>query len=913
MCVQGSPPGLPPLTPGGRARGRRIGPWLIPVLLLGAPRAARAQEPSLPEGFRDAVVFSGLVRPTAVRFSRDGRAFVAEKSGLIKVFNGLDDPSPDVVADLRTNVHDFWDRGLLGLALDPDFPARPFLYVLYTYDAEIGGTAPRWGDSCPNPPGATGDGCVVSGRLSRLMVGTDNRLLGSELPLIENHWCQQYPSHSVGGLVFGPEGALYVSAGDGASFNFVDYGQGGGGPESPIPRNPCGDPPAGAGGAQSPPLAEGGALRSQDLRTPNDPVTLDGAILRVDPATGEAWPSNPLAGGDPEDDRIIAFGFRNPFRLTLRPGSDEVWIGDVGWFTWEEIDRLAAPDVSPVRNFGWPCYEGTSRQGGYDSADLAICEGLYTADPQATVAPFYSYGHDSHVGPGGDRCGTGGASVAGLAFYPGGSYPAEYDGALFFADYTRRCIYVMRRGGDGELDPGTRDAFDANAAGPVDLQAGPGGDIYYVDFDGGTIRRIEHFALNHPPVAVARADPAAGPEPLTVRFDGSGSSDPDPGTTLFYAWDLDGDGLFDDSTQAAPEFTYTAPGTYVVGLRVSDDDGATAVDRITVVVGNRPPAATIQTPPATLTWRVGEILTFSGTGVDPDDGPLPSSALRWEVALHHCSANLQSCHEHFLQEFLATDHCVLTAPDHEWFAFLEVTLIATDSRGLSGRADVTLYPRFATLYFETDPTGLELVVGGAAETTPFARPVILGSLSSISAPALQSRDGFLYTWVWWSDGGVRSHEVVAGETPVFCLATYRRCEPVEACDGLDNDCNGITDDAPAPEEPPRLAVDDRRLTWSLSEGASLYEVVSGDLETLRLTAGDFSQATFDCLGHDLLNPTLGHLPQPDPGRGLWYLVRAGNCGGYGTFESSGPGQEGLRTPEIEASPGACQPPPEPVP
>ena len=80
----------------------------------------------------------------------------------------------DVFADLRTNVHNFWDRGLLGMALHPNFPATPRVYVLYTYDAAIGGTPPRWGtvggtsDPCPNPPGATADGCVVSGRLSIL-------------------------------------------------------------------------------------------------------------------------------------------------------------------------------------------------------------------------------------------------------------------------------------------------------------------------------------------------------------------------------------------------------------------------------------------------------------------------------------------------------------------------------------------------------------------------------------------------------------------------------------------------------------------------------------------------------------------------------------------------------------------------
>ncbi len=109
----------------------------------------RTGSPGLLPGFQETVAFSGLTHPTSVRFSPDGRVFVAEKSGLIKVFDTLSDTSATVVADLRTKVHDYWDRGLLGFQLDPEFPAKPFLYVSYSHDAAIGATAPRWGDSAP--------------------------------------------------------------------------------------------------------------------------------------------------------------------------------------------------------------------------------------------------------------------------------------------------------------------------------------------------------------------------------------------------------------------------------------------------------------------------------------------------------------------------------------------------------------------------------------------------------------------------------------------------------------------------------------------------------------------------------------------------------------------------------------------
>ncbi|MGH9250232.1 MAG: PQQ-dependent sugar dehydrogenase, partial [Acidimicrobiales bacterium] len=529
------------------------------VVVVGPTEPAAAA--SLPPGFQEEIVFSGLTEPTAVRFSPDGRVFVAEKSGLVKVFDNLSDTTPSVFTDLRTQVHNFWDRGLLDVALAPNFPADPWVYVLYTFDAAVGGTAPRWGsvggtsDGCPTPPGATGDGCVVAGRLSRLQA-SGNVAVGAEQVLVED-WCQQYPSHSIGSLAFGADGALYVSGGDGASFNFVDYGQDG------TPINPCGDPPGGVGGSMSPPTAEGGALRSQDVRTMGDPAGLNGAILRVDPATGAGLPDNPMAASsDANARRIVGYGLRNPFRITTRPGTNEVWIGDVGWSSWEEINRLVDPTAAPVDNFGWPCYEGDGRQGGYDAANLSICENLYAAGTTAVEAPYFRYHHNDLVVPN-EVCPKGGSSVAGtsFAFSSGGSYPAEYRGALFFADYTRRCIWAIPTGANGLPDIAKRRTFVGGAAQPVDLEIGPGGDLFYVDL-GGTIRRIRYFNQNQPPIAVASADPTNGAAPLTVAFDGTASSDPDAGDTLSVEWDLDGDGAYDDSTAAQPTFTYTTPAAY---------------------------------------------------------------------------------------------------------------------------------------------------------------------------------------------------------------------------------------------------------------------------------------------------------------------------------------------------------------
>jgi glucose/arabinose dehydrogenase/PKD repeat protein len=764
----------------GRRSSKRFG-WfgaLVATTALASSVAVvgTATQPAaaatLPPGFQESTVLSGLTNPTVVRFSADGRIFVAEKRGVIKVFDSLADTTPTVFADLNVNVYNFWDRGLLGMALAPNFPTDPYVYVLYTYDHELGSSAaaPRWGtpgvysDPCPTPPGPNADGCVVSARLSRLQAA-GNVMTGAEQVLVED-WCQQYPSHSIGTVEFGRDGALYASGGDGASFGFVDYGQDGN------PLNPCGDPPGAAGSVLSPPTAEGGALRSQDLRTTNDPVSLDGTIIRVSPATGAGLPDNPLsASSDPNARRIIAHGLRNPFRFTDRPGTDEMWVGDVGWNDWEEINVISDVDDAAVENFGWPCYEGAGRQAGYDGANLNICENLYGA-PGAVTAPYHAYHHSSRVVPN-ETCPTGSSSVAGLEFEfsaAQNSYPAEYDSALFFADYSRDCIWAMLKGANGNPAPGQIRTFVAGAANPVNLETGPGGDLFYVDFDGGTIRRIQFFNANQPPTAVAGATPTTGSAPLTVAFNGTGSSDPDPGDTLSYAWDLDGDGAYDDSTASQPTYTYTTQGSFNASLRVTDSHGASDTDSVTITVGNTAPTATIDTPAAGTTWKVGDVIPFSGSATDAQDGPLPASALSWRLTMQHCPSN---CHSHDIQTFSGTASGSFNAPDHEYPSYLELTLTATDSGGLTDTTTLRLDPRTVVLTFQTNPGGLQLTVNGASARTSFTRTVIIGSKNTVIATTPQQKGKRRYEFVSWSDGGAQTHDIFAPAVATTYTARYR--------------------------------------------------------------------------------------------------------------------------------------------
>jgi uncharacterized repeat protein (TIGR01451 family) len=752
-------------------------PWLL--LLGGLPPNPASATTFKQAGFSEAVVFSGLTNPTVVRFLPDGRVLVAEKSGLLKIFPNLTTNSYTVVGDLRTATHNFWDRGLLGLAVPPGFdPESPdewrrYVYVLYAHDAVIGGTAPMWGvvngtsDPCPAPPagpGATTDGCVVSGRLSRLPADGNNWTEPGEEEVLLEDWCQQYPSHSTGALDFGVDEKLYVSGGDGASFNAADWGQFGGTIQvqgSPgtfyTPANPCADPPFALGTPQTKPTARGGALRSQTpLRPPGEARLLNGAILRVDPATGDPLPDNPLfASTDPNEQRTIAYGLRNPFRMIVRPGTNEVFVADVGWSAWEELNHI--PDLSSARNFGWPCFEGNSTQ----YTGLNICP----AQAQ-TVAPFLTYHHTLSLVPG-DGCSTGSSSIAGMAFYQGASnYPPSYNDALFFSDYSRKCMWVMFDDGSGSPDPASTAAFaNTVATGPVDLQTGPDGNLYYVDFNGGRIMRIK-YGLN----ASASATPTAGTAPLLVAFDGSATTPAQAGDTLTYAWDFDGDGEYDDSAEVSPSHTYTTPGNYAARLQVTDQRGAVDFsDPVSIAAGNTAPTAVIDTPLPSLSWEVNDTIAFGGHADDAQEegGTVPAENLEWVVRIQHCPSD---CHPHTYQTFSGVAGGSFPAPDHEYPSHLEIELTATDTQGLSHTTTVSVYPETVSLQFQTTPPGLQLSVGTFTGTAPFTRTVIRGSGNALDALAPQGAFPTVWEFSSWSDGGAEQHNVVASASGIYTAA-----------------------------------------------------------------------------------------------------------------------------------------------
>ena len=405
-------------------------------------RLAASVQPrlSMPAGFSIQRIASGLTNPTGMTFLPDGRILIALKSGIVRVYK----PGSGLLAtpfiDIRRSVNDFWDHGLLGIAADPNFATNHFVYLLYTYEND---STSYSGPKTARLSRVTASGDTASPALTTILgklvgPGCDSFPAGSDCLPSENS------SHSIGNVKFAPDGTMYVTVGDGASFNVVD------------------------------PLA----LRSQDLNS------LAGKLLHIT-TSGVGVSTNPFWNGNANANRskVWSYGHRNSFRFNLRPATGAIYLGDVGWDTWEKVE-LGLKGA----NQGWPCYEGGLQQPGY--ASFAQCQALYATNN--VNPPLFAWGHTDRQGQ------TISAAAIGGTFYTGSSFPAQYQGAYFFGDYGQSLIrYLAVDNSDRPV--GTPVDFALNADGPVDLEMGPDGNLYYLAINTGELRMIRFGAAIIPP------------------------------------------------------------------------------------------------------------------------------------------------------------------------------------------------------------------------------------------------------------------------------------------------------------------------------------------------------------------------------------------------------------------------------
>ncbi|MCX6393612.1 MAG: PQQ-dependent sugar dehydrogenase [Solirubrobacterales bacterium] len=366
-----------------RVTGRKHLAWRMPLVacLVLAPALAMTAfasagsnpSPTLPETLEAHTVASGLNAPVGAVWAPDGRLFIAEKQGTVKVVLPGESPTARVLFDISGHVATHVDRGLLGIATDSDFVHNGYLYLLYTYD-----------------PDQTRTESPKTARLTRVKVGAGATLAAGETVILGSKGSKACPtpgvkddcmpsdgsSHSIGTVRSDPDGSLWVGIGDGVT---------------------------------------PGSLSSTIMRA-LDPNVLSGAIIHIDRA-GKGLRNHPFCPTVTDLTRsctkVFAKGLRNPFRFTLL-GNGRIAIGDVGYDSTEELDVATGG-----KSFGWPCREAAHPQAVY--ANTSACKKVSAS---SQTDPVYEYAHAS----------GGAAIMAGPVL---GSTWGPFAGRLVVGDYAR--------------------------------------------------------------------------------------------------------------------------------------------------------------------------------------------------------------------------------------------------------------------------------------------------------------------------------------------------------------------------------------------------------------------------------------------------------------------------------------------
>ena len=191
---------------------------------------------------------------------------------------------------------------------------------------------------------------------------------------------------------------------------------------------------------------------------------------------------------------------------------------------------------------------------------------------------------------------------------------------------------------------------------------------------------------------------------------------------------------------------------------------------LTIRVGT-PPNPTILTPATGALFRAGDVITYSGSATDAEDGPLPASAFSWTVLFHHDS-HIHPAGGPFTNTTSGTLQIPTTGHDFQGSTNYEIVLTVTDSTGLTASRSVTVIPDKVNLTYDTVPSGLTVTIDGVSKQTPFVIDDLKGFQHTLGAPN-QSNGGTAYTFASWSDGGAQSHGIVVPTVDQSYIATFQ--------------------------------------------------------------------------------------------------------------------------------------------
>ena len=711
----------------------------------------------LPE---DEVVDVELHRPVGLLYDENGQGYFWSRSGYIFILNQAGEKLETPLLDIHEEVSDYWDIGMVGFVLDPDFLENGYFYVLYTVDRHH---LLHFGTPEYDPEAHLTDEATI-GRITRFQadITTDFQTLvpDSRKVLLGESITTGIPilfkAHGVGSLVFGEDGTLLVSCGETGWPNWIDVG-------------------SHHATYYEQALADGIIQEKEDVGVYRSQLVdcLGGKILRIDSETGNGIPSNPFY--DPNApraprSRVWELGLRNPYKFMVVPNTGShleedgnpgiLFIGDVGSVAWEEF--MVAKEGG--ENFGWPIWEGYDLQSVYHEFEIENldapnplfgqngCEQPYFyfsdliksdrllnrnyqfANPcdstqfiPADIPLFYhqrpklaysnhrdtllpktkvgtydadgaamSLSIDDPDSPVAGALIDGSSSIPGV-FYEGDNFPEDYHGKYFHVDINGWIkIYEF----DADYNITKIDDFYSDIPGKiVNLIENPNdGCLYYVNWVDKNLHRICYGGIPAP-IPVIKMDKRYGASPLSVQFQGE-QSHTTTDFPLTFSWDF-GDGTSSEEMNPSHLFSTNSPEplSFEVKLTVTDSSGQAKSTTEIVSLNNTPPNVQITSIVDGSKYPIDEtqVLRLRGDVTDIEHNE-EDLTYTWRSYLHHNTHQHQGISSNKKQEYMLLDP-LGCAEENYWF---RIELEVADVGGLKSFDEVEIFPNCDGDFFELE-------------------------------------------------------------------------------------------------------------------------------------------------------------------------------------------------------------------
>lgn len=570
--------------------------------------------------FTKVVLTDKIDQPMQFEFLKDGRIIWVEREGKVKVFNP-EYNTVSVLADIPSSVGYYskegeelsprGEDGMQGISLDPNFEENHWLYLFYS----------PW------------DGRSSGSILSRVEWQGDSLNMDTEIVMLEVRNQRISCCHLGGGMVFDKNGDLYLSTGDNT-------------PNSPLGWTPIDERP--------------GRMRFDAQKSSGNSNDLRGSILRIHPEDDGSYTipvDNLFAAGTPNTrPEIYTMGNRNPWRLSID--------SKTGWLYWGEVGPGGVLDrdgrgpkcydefnqAREAGNFGWPYFTAdnkaywefdfeTETSGEQYSPYKPINNspnntGLVELPPAQNA--FLWYPQEPSVDfpiPG-----SGATSAVGGPIYhrsdianPERPFPAYYEGKWFITDWSRGWILVVTMDENGNYKSMEKLSGDLVLEGPVDMDFGPDGDLYILEYGlnpfinspKAVLSKIKYNAGNRKPKVQLSADKLAGSSPFNVELSSVGTIDPDS-DPLKFQWEvIFGGQTIKKSSESNFNLSLSKFGSYDVVLTVTDDHEESDSRTLKLSVGNAPPIVEFDLHGANRSFYYPETsIDYSVQVEDKEDGNL---------------------------------------------------------------------------------------------------------------------------------------------------------------------------------------------------------------------------------------------------------------------------------------------------